>query len=142
MENENKNLFQKIGGAEGVIIIVFVLFSIFALTKPFISKHWGVKEIGHFYEAPMPYTTKYYVYLFEENNKAKNYKLTADITVDRESDGDLGWTTINLEKVYFSNGGFLYFENCFLEGKKDIADQCDDQNGVNWTVEFKKEKAE
>lgn len=140
MESENKNWFQKIGGLEGILITAFVLFAIVALTKPFITKHWGVKEIGHFYEAPTPYTTKYYVYLFGENNEAKNYKLPADITVDSESDGDLGWTTIKLEKAYFPNGGFLYFENCFLEGVKDVADQCEDQNGINWTVEFKKEK--
>jgi len=139
MDN-NKNWFQKAGGLEGIIIIALILFSLLAMIKYAGGIFLGKKEIGSFFEAKKPYTARYYVYLFGENNNAKNYKLPADITVDTESDGETGFTTIRLEKAYFPNGGFLTFSNCLLEGKKNIADQCQDQNGVNWTIEFKKEK--
>lgn len=122
------------------IAIGAFLFYIFVI--PLISRFWGKEEIGSFFEAPRPYNARYYVNLFPDGEKSKNYKMPADLTVDEmcENDGDGNsgcYRLILLDKAYFSNGGSVSFDDCHLEEEKP---SCFDDDGKYWKIEFNKEK--
>lgn len=108
----------------------------------FFSKHTysrinGDQAFNSFFEKP-EYHTKYYVNLFPETSKSKNYRLVADIHVYEEEeeydDKSYLYKVISIEKVYFNNGGYLYFDDCRLEvGEKTY---CIDQKGRGWYIEL------
>ncbi len=93
--------------------------------------------------------------------KKHTYKLPADIVVsddfsefvDYETETGVGAysyeTTATSEtrkvkilKVYFNNGGYLYFNDCFVPINNSDDCNCVDQNGKDWKVELTKEKIE
>jgi hypothetical protein len=128
----------------GILVILFISIACLSLVRLGISHFWGIKEIGSFFEAPRPYTTQYYVYLFSERNSVKNYRLPADLNIDNDCENDGETSTcfdlVSLEKAYFPNGGYLYFNDCILDMKKDSSSSCIDQDGVSWNIQFKNEK--
>lgn len=117
---------------------LFLVICLLVWSKNTYSRIDGDESIGSFFEKP-EYRTKYYVNLFPEASKSKNYRLAAEIHVYEESDEDYegnshAYKVISIEKVYFNNGGFLYFDDCLVEfGEKTY---CIDQNGKGWYIEL------
>lgn len=118
---------------------------------------FGVKEIGNYFEKDT-YEAKYIVEIgrVEDSNK---YKLSADILIsddfsqfesyDTETGvGQYSYETTEtyeiryakIKKVYFNNGGTLFFENCLVSINKSYDCNCYDQYGEEWRVEITKEK--
>lgn len=140
-----KSYLQKKISKNIVWILLILVFVFFVFIRPLVSRFWGVKEIGSFFEASKPYEAKYYVYLFLNGDNLKNYKTPSDVIVDEEciefGNGDNREVEcegfVKLEKAYFSNGRNILFNGCRIEsGNTD----CDDKNGNNWKIEFRGEK--
>lgn len=134
---KDKDFWTKVG------ILLFFAFFIYGLfLQPLISRLWGVNEIGHKFESPKPYTAKYYVNLFPEDNEVKNYKVEADLHVykecEQDGEGTICWRMINLEKVYFPDKE-LSFDDCLIDDDKV---SCFDENDEYWDIEFHNEKVE
>lgn len=133
---------ERLTEALSVILVGgFLLWIVWSLFSGFIGHFWGTKEIGALFEAPRPYEAKYYVYLFPDGGKAKNYKVIADIEVDSicvdDGEGNSGcYDAYYLKKAYFTNGGYVEFDEC------DIAEPnpyCNDMHDEWWDIEFHKE---
>lgn len=94
-----------------------------------------------------------------EYQKKHTYKLPADIIVsndfseyeDYDTESGVGGFSygitatsetrkVKILKVYFKNGGFLYFSDCFLAVNNSDDCVCVDQNGKEWKVELTKVK--
>lgn len=88
------------------------------LSFPPVFQNFQSTNIGSFLEEEV-YEERYYVYIREDNSKAKSYKVKADIKrdyLDSSTDGffcdetfALEETGYFVEKVYWGNGGYLSF---------------------------------
>lgn len=122
-----------------------MIFIFFVLIHPLVSRFYGAKEIGSFFEASKPYEAKYYVYLFSNEDNSKNYKLPADIIVNEEcfdfGNGDNKEVEcdsfIELERAHFNNGGGISFSDYHIESGNV---SCADKNSKDWKIEFRGEK--
>jgi hypothetical protein len=129
----------------------FVIFILISWGKNSYIRIYGNEIIGSYLEKSN-YRTQYYINLFPNDENSKNYRLPADIHVFTELEE--GETTedrfgqestsfskvkyITVEKIYWPNGGYLYFEDCFLDiGEKNL---CYDQNNEGWYIELTEEK--
>ena len=106
-----------------------------------ICSEYGVEEIGNYFEKDT-YEAKYYVNI---RRVSKEYKIPADIVVsngfstfktnDRNSDIGLPSFEITetryakINKVYFENGGYLFFKNCLVDIEDSYGCECVDQQG-------------
>jgi hypothetical protein len=116
------------------IVNLFLAICLLVWSKNTYSRISGAESIGSFFEKT-DYRTKYYVNMFPEASKSESYRLPAMIHVYDGSD-----KVISIERVYFDNGGFLYFEDCQVEiGEKTY---CTDQRGRRWYIELTDLKVE
>ncbi len=113
---------------------------VFVLGLAFGSTSFGVKKIGALFERS-EYQTKYYVLMYPDFDRAKNYKLQAEIEVTSEEDEDRSYKVIWLRRVFFPNGNAVYFDGDeSLEfGKKVIYY---DSDRKKWGVELIDQKVE
>jgi hypothetical protein len=94
-ENDEFKLFSKLGMVLFSIGIIWGTIEIIKYTP------YGSKQVGSIVEK-YEYTTEYYVNLFPEDAKAKNYRVKAEI---RAESG-----LYYLECVTMPNGGKIYFD--------------------------------
>lgn len=100
-----------------------------------IRTKFGSTNIGGLFER-LNYTENYYVNLFPENAKSKNYKVEAEI---EKTDGEY-----YLIEAHFPNGGYLtfydslYWEPLKLNGKVYLIDD----SGKGWNVELTSQKCD
>jgi len=147
---ENLEQFAIISGIVGYIF--------FIPWKSTYCYEFGVKEIGSYFEKDT-YEAKYIVEISRTTGSAE-YKLPAEILVSDDfsqfeyyasetgtgaySDETMESSEIRFAKinrVFFANGGFLVFENCFapINEWKDCS--CYDQSGTEWSIVVTTEKA-
>jgi len=87
------------------------------------------KDMGSMFESSN-YKSQYYVYAYPGQEVVKSYKLIADIS---RTDGEY-----SVDKAYFPNGGYLYFEDGFVYKYKKGS--MTDQDGKDWYIELTTEK--
>lgn len=110
------NFFSKKKG----ILMCEIILVLGVLSSPFVFRHFENSNIGSFLEKES-YSEQYYVYIRNNNKQSKSYRCKADIYK-----GDYGYPSYTdegeetfiiqgngyfLEKVYWSNGGYLTFTN-------------------------------
>lgn len=59
--------------------------------------------------------------------------------VDTKSIDDEENRYVKIFKVYFPNGGYLYFKNCYIPIEGDYC-ECNDQNEKVWSIQLKEKK--
>jgi hypothetical protein len=136
----------------GIVLLAFLWSG-----KKVYCSEFGVETIGHYFEKDT-YESQYYVVIREEESD-NEYKLPADIIVSRdfsefesyETETGIGVTShetteidetrrIKLLKVYFSNGGSLYFTDCLVPLDNSYDCTCSDQDDEDWRIEMTEEK--
>lgn len=132
----------------GHALLIYILF---ICGKNTYINGYGDEILGSYFEK-FEYRTQYYVNVFPDAEGSKNYRLPAEIHVySEEEEGEptedaYGIEHSNkytikyiiLEKVLWPNEDYLEFNDCQLEVGKKV--QCNDQDGVSWTVELTNEK--
>ena len=136
---------KTIKGIKYILIgLAFFTYCIFIWNNSIYIELYGNEIIGSFFEKS-EYRTQYYVNLHRNQYTNNPYRLVADIYVhtietgwDYDFVNDDARTTyakvIELEKIYFPNGGYLHFEETYIEIKKK--NRVSDQNMQNWYVEL------
>jgi hypothetical protein len=128
-----------------------VIYMLFIFGKNTYISSYGDEILGSYFEK-FEYRTQYYVNVFPDGEESKNYRLPAEIHVySEEEEGEPtedaygiehsnAYTIkyIVLDKVFWSNEGYLEFNDCQLEVGKKV--QCNDQDGESWTIELTNEK--
>lgn len=102
---------------------VFIAVIIIALGFPLISRIWG--------ENPYKEGSRYFIYLFPNSNSSMNYRLPADILIEKDCYGGECDYGIQIETVYFDNGSSKYF-GCIIQAKTE--NFCKDQDGKEWMI--------
>lgn len=125
----------------GIVVIAGIL--------DLIGSHFLKEDrIGSFYENN-EYTAKYFVNVFPENGKSKNYRVVAEIRAsyneywEEDQDGNSHpeyERVYYLNKVYFDNSHTLDFDEEELELNKRTLVR--DNNGKSWYVELTDKKVE
>ena len=115
---------------KGIIVCELILLTSILLL-PFIFQNFQNTDIGSFLEQES-YREKYYVYIREDNTRAKAYKVKADIARNYLKQGDnfsfgdeslsLTETGYYVERIYWGNGGFLTFIESFEDYASDTED--------------------
>lgn len=122
---------QKLLGIGGLVFVLGLAFG---------STRFGVKRIGALFERS-EYRTRYYVLMYPDSERSKNYKLPAEIDVDSNENEDGSYRQVNLVRVFFPNGGAVYFNGDeSLEFGKKVT--CWDGDGKEWRVELIDQKVE
>lgn len=130
---------------------IFLIYAFFSWGKNSYIRNFGDEIIGSYFEKS-EYTTKYYVNVFENEDRAKNYRLPAEIHIYIETDSEdveddrFGYSSsrsysekhIVLKKIFWPNGGFSYFDDCDLELEHKIL--CTDQNDNELYIELTNQK--
>lgn len=101
-----------------------------------MKEYWGSETIGSFF-SKTEFRTQYYVQLFPEGSKSKNYIVPADLIVNEDS--------IFIEGVHWPNGGYTSFDrfgdmnaqDFYIHGHITIPDDEDRE----WTIVLTKKKA-
>lgn len=114
-------------------VIVALIAAVAALS--IFTYYYGSDTIGSVFRK-YEFQTQYYVHLFPEGSKSKNYLVPADLHIKGE--------TIALEKVYWPNGGHTDFgnydnydcEEFYMEGHVTLKDN----QGREWEVVLTKVK--
>ncbi|MBI3633848.1 MAG: hypothetical protein HY226_06210 [Candidatus Vogelbacteria bacterium] len=112
-----------------VAILIFCTIGLYL-----IRDYVGVHEISSALEVRRSYYVSYYINLFPDQEKAKNYRIRGDLYVQWKDNE----RTIYLEKAHFANGGFVTFESCEVDVKKPK--HCVDQENRGWYIELTKQK--
>lgn len=124
--------------------IAFVVWGAMAILGLYtiLNQHYGVKEIGHWFESPNSYNVKYFVNVFPETDKggfaAKNYRLPADVYVYKDGfggDENTEGGAIYIEKAYWPNGGSISFDSsCEVKGfdEKSLCNPVGDEYQDEW----------
>ncbi|WP_152266387.1 hypothetical protein [Agriterribacter humi] len=140
------------------IIAGIVGYIYFILWKNSFCHEFGIKEIGNYFEKDT-YEAKYIIEISRIGGD-KTYKLPADLLIsndfstyeDYDTETGIGAYSYGstqtsetrfakIKKVYFKNGGSLYFNECLVSIDNSYDDTCVDQNGEEWQIEITKEKA-
>jgi hypothetical protein len=140
------------------IIAGIVGYIYFIPWKNSFCHEFGIKEIGNYFEKDT-YEAKYIIEISRIGGD-KTYKLPADLLISNDFstyedyDTDTGVGAISygttqasetrfakIKKVYFKNGGSLYFNDCLVSIDNSYDGTCVDQNGEEWQIEITKEKA-
>jgi hypothetical protein len=156
----NWDIFQ-IKRGDTSIGYAIILFLLFTFGKASFTRNFGDEIIGDFFQKP-DYVSKYYVNVFPENDKIKNYRVPDDIHVcsPTEIDG-MNNELINenifacqskyivLQTIYWTDGDQINFYdadhftvNCSEEPKLTVGTKvyCIDSNDKEWDIELTKEK--
>ena len=122
---------QKILGIGGLVFVLGLAFG---------STRFGVKKIGALFERS-EYRTRYYVLMYPDYERSKNYKLPAEIEVSTSEDEDGSYKEVSLLRVFFPNGNIVFFngDESLEFGRKVMYW---DSNGKEWGVELIDQKAE
>ncbi len=110
------NFFSRRNG-----ILLCIMFSILGfMLSPHVFGKFENTNIGSFLEKET-YREQYYVYIRDNDNLSKSYRVKADIfkgpcgyetyTDDGEETFVVKGNGYFLEKIYWNNGGYLIFEN-------------------------------
>lgn len=116
------------------MILCEILLVIGILLLPPVFNLYANTDIGSILEKDS-YEESYYVYVREDMNKAKAYKLKADI-VKRDFVDDPYIKCYYLEKVYWGNGGYL----TFLDADGGVEDSARVYPGIEVSVSDKQDK--
>ncbi|HNW91050.1 MAG TPA: hypothetical protein PK664_05685 [Paludibacteraceae bacterium] len=129
-----------------LVIVAHLIFGYFMFSKSkwSFTRYYGNEIIGSFW-AKSDYRTIYLVKLYKGDSN-KFYPLPALLHVyseDNEDDFGYGyqmWTekNVSVEYVFFSNGGYLIFDDCNLYPNNK--EYCIDQNGSSWYIELTEKK--
>lgn len=147
-------LFLAVVYALGIYIAFFIIFSIFKKDNLFsirsfsvyilivsyllglgyltMKEYWGSDTIGSFF-SKYEYSAKYYVYLFPEGSKSKNYKVPAEFHVNGKA--------ASIYQIKWPNGGYTVFDSDELEelyNRESI--HLYDSDDRYWTVVLTDEK--
>lgn len=121
--------------------VLYFWLAIGAVALFYIATYfWGVEQPEHFLEKNQDYETTMLVNLFESKDRAKNYRLPAQIWRLTQEYYDETVRESVLLYVFFPNGGAITFENgdCALEVGKLIS--CSDDSGNSWYIELTNQK--
>lgn len=118
---------------------------------------FGVEEIGKYFEKDT-YEARYIVEISKVDG-GNTYKLPADLLIsgdfseyesyDTETGvGAYSYETtetsetrfVKVKRVYFNNGGSLFFKDCLVSIDGSYENTCYDQDGEEWTIEITKQK--
>lgn len=124
-----------------LLFLVIIIVNIF--TNPFFRY-----EIGYHHLETEPLGSRYAYYVIAESSAGKEYTLPAEVVFSYDSDPDIRYDhtvfdykekeeyydTFIVQRVYFSNGGYLFFEDglIFKKPNEKISDV--DQNGKDWEI--------
>jgi len=116
-------------------IIIVLIFVFGTIVNPLIGR-FGNEQVGSFFEKD-DYEAKYFVNLFPEKDKTKNYRLVADIEKDTvcikiSRDERECEITYYLRKVYWPNGGYFSFDanECLLNEGKNFCFPDQQEEGI------------
>ena len=125
-----------------ISIIIFLIISMFAII---FTNAAALELIGNDNIELKPSGT--YCYFVNIKNNKYDYTLPAQIRVEHSSQTYYNgsreriryYKDYYIEKVYFSNGGYLYFEDFSV--KPDVTSENYDQSGRKWTCTLLRESA-
>ena len=113
---------------------VFLVISLCMILNLIPTTKYGSDTINSIFEMN-EYTTKYYVHLYPEDNKSKNYKVEADIESNLDEEG----RKYHIVKAYFDSKRYITFTDWdSLHPNKKVMIRDDD--GKDWDVELTTEK--
>jgi hypothetical protein len=134
-------------------ILIYGAIIVYVLLWPWrtaFCHQYGVEEIGHYFEKDS-YEAKYLVKISRVDGD-NTYTLPSEIFVSKDfSEYDSYETTrgvgaystdeeesveiryVKIKKVFFKNGGFLYFD-CLVPVEN--SQTCEDQDGEEWEIEL------
>ncbi|MDP4182051.1 MAG: hypothetical protein Q8942_13305 [Bacillota bacterium] len=118
---------------------MFIVITIVGIIYGGVLYVFGNTQIGSVFEKEK-YSEIYYVNMFPDNSKSKNYKVKAEIMVS----GGVLDRNFTINKAYFSNGGYITFYNNLYEFDIDIGKNIDitDDKGRDWKIELTTQKVE
>ena len=116
-------------------MLIFVLCLCLSAAYVTMKEYWGTDTIYSFF-SKNEFETRYYVHLFPEGSKSKNYLVPADLIVKGNE--------IGIKRVYWPNGGYTDFgnydnydcEEFYMEGHVTLKDN----QGREWEVVLTKAK--
>jgi hypothetical protein len=154
-KSTHKDFIETLG--QFAIIAGIVGYIYFIPWKGAYCYEFGIREIGSYFEKDT-YEAKYLVKLGRVDG-GETYKLPADLLIsndfseyeDYETEtggGAYSYETMRtseikyakINKVYFKNGGSLFFKDCLVSIDNSNDCTCLDQNGEEWRIEITKEK--
>lgn len=101
LRRRQDNMTAEQFGAKYGLWIIAIIIAIFTF------KHFlGDTIPGSFFERDADYSAKVYVLLYPDGADSKNYRVPADISRDESG--------YSVNKVYWSNGGTLDFDDCTI----------------------------
>lgn len=112
--------------AAELIFVLFVIIASLCSNAHFLVKMLNAQDMRLMSDGTYCY------YVEATNEKGQTYTLPAHIS---KVDGQY-----NVNCVYFSNGGYLYFDNMYDSSFNDIV-KVEDQDNKKWTLVFTNEKA-
>lgn len=113
-------------------ILVYGMSFLISVGYLTMKDYWGTNTIGSFFSRN-EFEAQYYVNIFPENSKAKNYRLVADI---HQYDSGI----IFLKKVYWPNGGYSTFDDLGDGLNFEYETRWIDNNEKVWRVELTRDK--
>lgn len=130
-----KESYEKVFESKKERIAVYLLCFLLSVVYVTMKEYWGTDTIYSFF-SKNEFETRYYVHLFPEGSKSKNYLVPADLYVYDDN--------IIIKKVYWPNGGYTTFDrfgdmnqqDFYLEGHTSI----EDDEGREWTIVLTKNK--
>lgn len=154
-KSSHKDFMETLG--QFAIMAGIVGYIYFIPWKSSYCYEFGVKEIGNYFEKDT-YEAKYIIEISRVDG-GNTYKLPADILIsddfseyesyDTETGvGAYSYETsetseiryAKIRKVYFNNGGTLFFKDCLVSIDNSYDCTCYDQDGEEWRIEITKEK--
>jgi hypothetical protein len=122
---------QKMLAIDGLIFVLVLVLG---------SSYFGVKRIGAPFER-REYRTRYYVLMYPNIDRSKNYKVPAEVHVYTEGDEETEYRRVDLLRVFFPNGNVVGLNmDESLEFDKKLRGV--DGYGQEWGIELTRQKAE
>lgn len=130
-----KKSYEKVFESKKERIAVYLLCFLLSVVYVTMKEYWGTDTIYSFF-SKNEFETRYYVHLFPEGSKSKNYLVPADLIVKGNE--------ISIKRVYWPNGGYTDFgnydnydcEEFYMEGHVTLKDN----QGREWEVVLTKAK--
>lgn len=130
-----KESYEKVFESKKERIAVYLLCFLLSVAYITMKEYWGTDTIYSFF-SKNEFETRYYVHLFPEGSKSKNYLVPADLIVKGNE--------IGIKRVYWPNGGYTDFgnydnydcEEFYMEGHVTLKDN----QGREWEVVLTKAK--
>ena len=116
-------------------ITVYIICYLLSISYITMKEYWGTNTIGSFFSKDN-FEAQYYVQLFPEDSKSKNYLVPADI-----SKNEYG---IGVDRVYWPNGGYTDFGNYDNNNCKELYKEgsttLKDNQGRYWKIVLTRRK--